>query len=237
MNIISWNCNMAFRKKFSRVINPLPDLLVIQECENKEKLQAHIGDFPYNQLFWYGDNIHKGIAVISFRDVHIEKSEDHQPEHRYIIPMILNYQNQRIHLFAIWAMPFKNSPAKSYVAQIWSAMKTYQSKLNEPSILIGDFNSNAIWDKTRKQGNHSQLVEFLDSYNITSVYHHLRNELHGEELEPTLYLLKKLHKPYHLDYCFVSKSFISNQTSIRIGKHNDWIKWSDHMPIFIDHIN
>ena len=38
---------------------------------------------------------------------------------------------------------------------------------------------------------------------IISLYHTIKSEDHGEEKDPTLYLLKKQTKPYHLDYCFV----------------------------------
>jgi len=45
------------------------------------------------------------------------------------------------------------------------------------------------------------------------------------------YLLKKKEKPYHIDYIFASNSFINNLKSCSVGKYNDWIKLSDHMPI------
>ena len=36
MRIVTWNCNGAFRKKYSRlkIDDKYPDILVIQECEN-----------------------------------------------------------------------------------------------------------------------------------------------------------------------------------------------------------
>ena len=38
MRIVTWNCNGAFRKKYSRlkIDDKYPDILVIQECENPE---------------------------------------------------------------------------------------------------------------------------------------------------------------------------------------------------------
>ena len=39
MRIITWNCNMAFRKKASCILPLDPDLLVIPECECPDKLK------------------------------------------------------------------------------------------------------------------------------------------------------------------------------------------------------
>ena len=62
----------------------------------------------------------------------------------------LKFNSKEINLFGIWAMPYKSSRAKSYVGQIWRAIHYYSNCLDDDSILIGDFNSNAIWDKKRK---------------------------------------------------------------------------------------
>ncbi len=34
MKIITWNCNLAFMKKFESLIDKNADILIIQECEN-----------------------------------------------------------------------------------------------------------------------------------------------------------------------------------------------------------
>ena len=233
MNILTWNCNMAFRKKFQEVISEEIDLVVIQECENQHKLVASFKDLKYNEIIWYGKNPNKGIAIISFNEAKIKLRKEFNEDFEYILPIELTLRRKKINLFAIWAMPFKNSPAKSYVGQIWRAVNYYEKLLEKNSILIGDFNSNSIWDNKRKVGNHSSLVELLNNYGIVSLHHHLKKEQHGSETEPTLYLLKQERKPFHIDYCFVPKKFISNKTNIQIGKYKDWITKSDHMPIWI----
>ena len=236
MKIISWNCNMAFRKKYEKIIQSKPDLLVLQECENEERLQKCLSQFEYNELVWYGGNPNKGVAVISFNDVHIELKDNFNTKFEFIVPLSLKIKGREINLFAIWAMPHKSIRKLSYVGQTLGAMSYYSELLSEESILIGDFNSNSIWDKKKKSGTHSELVQLLNDKEITSLYHEQKKVRHGEEPDPTLYLLKKEHKPYHLDYCFASKSLASKQTEITIGKLEDWIKLSDHMPLIIEHI-
>ena len=71
MKIITWNCNMAFRKKFETIMQQQPDVLVLQECEGEAKLKEALKDFPVNQIFWYGKNPHKGTAAISFKDAQL----------------------------------------------------------------------------------------------------------------------------------------------------------------------
>ena len=46
-----------------------------------------------------------------------------------------------------------------------------------------------------------------------------------------------MKKPYHLDYCFASENLIRSNTKIAIGKYDDWIKLSDHMPVVIENLN
>lgn len=234
MRIITWNCNMAFRKKYERIMELAPDLLVLQECEHKEKLEIALDQTNYNEIIWYGENPHKGVAAITYNNLTIELLDIHDPEYQYVLPLRLTRRGTAYNLFVIWAMPHKTERRKNYVGQIYGAIHHYSELLDEPSILVGDFNSNAIWDKKRRDNNHSNVVAFLDKKSIKSLYHLRNSSRHGEEPDPTLYLLKNIDKPYHIDYCFASKGLIKRSTKISVGHHNDWLKLSDHMPVIID---
>ncbi len=237
MNIISWNCNMAFRNKCEKVLKLKPDLLVIQECENQEKLKNALDNMDYNDILWHGQNPHKGVAAISFNDVKLSLKSGYSEEFQYIIPLELKSKKRLLNLFHIWAMPHITNRKKDYIGQIWGALNYFSEFLKEDSIWIGDFNSNAIWDKKKRIGNHTDVVNRLEEYKIRSLYHQQTREMQGQELEPTLYLLKKMHKPYHMDFCFLSDNLINENTKISIGDYDDWISLSDHMPIFIKSIN
>ena len=226
---------MAFRKKWPSILKYNPDILVVQECELKDKILAS-ENFPKHEDFiWFGENKNKGIGIISFNGIRIKRSPYHNEDFKFILPVdILNFGSLK--LFVIWAMPSKEGNKASYIGQVWKSLNHYD--LSEGNaILIGDWNSNAIWDKERRVGNHTQSIDLLSKFRIFSLYHTLRNEAPGNETEPTLFLLKKQDKPYHLDYCFASESLICNATEIKIGKYSDWIKQSDHMPLIIDNLN
>jgi len=226
---------MAFRKKWKSILEFNPDILIVQECENESKYKSSQLIPNYNEFIWIGENLNKGLGVISFNNYHIEISKNHNIHFKYILPIKVSGEFE-FNLYAIWAMPNKKSRRQGYVGQIWKAVKFYESKFSKESMLIGDWNSNAKWNNKRKNGNHTHVTKLLQEYNIISVYHELKKEEHGEETNQTLYLLKQKHNPFHIDYCFVSKSMINKDTSISIGKYKDWIKLSDHMPMIIDNL-
>lgn len=227
---------MAFRKKHQRILRMKPDILVLQECENIEKLQPLIDNIKYNNLLWYGKNPNKGIAILSFNQCTVEIKKEFDSRYEYIMPLSLTCNDSKINLFCIWAMPHPSDRSKNYVGQIWGAIHHYEKLLNKPSILIGDFNSNSFWDKKIKNGNHTDLVKFLEAKKIRSIYHEKEKLLHGNEKQPTFYLVKNKLKPYHLDYCFSSQQMITDQTKIKVGKYSEWIKLSDHMPLIIENL-
>jgi len=222
---------MAFRKKWHAIIDPALDILVVQECEHPSKFVKNQIIPNYNEFLWYGDNEHKGLGIITFNDYHVRPDESHLPEYRYIIPYKIEGPTE-CHLYSIWAMPHKKR-SHSYVGQIWRALQHYEILEKENNILIGDFNSNAIWDRERRHGNHSDVVRILEEKAISSIYHSSTKEEHGSEQSPTLYLLKQLGRPFHMDYCFASQRLINKSTKIAIGKYQDWIHLSDHMPVWV----
>jgi len=66
MKIISWNCNMAFRKKAKFILGHSPDILVIPECESPERLKFPEGLLVPDDMVCCGENEHKGLGVFSF---------------------------------------------------------------------------------------------------------------------------------------------------------------------------
>ncbi len=116
---------------------------------------------------------------------------------------------------------------------IWKYLQIHSKDLTDsPTLIMGDFNSNVIWDKEDRWWNHSDVVEELDDLNFKSLYHFQNSEEQGEEKIPTFYHQKKIEKPYHIDFCFASSEFINSK--LEIGKVEKWMEFSDHMPLTID---
>ncbi|HJW08314.1 MAG TPA: hypothetical protein VJ483_01695, partial [Holophagaceae bacterium] len=102
-------------------------------------------------------------------------------------------------------------------------------------VFLGDFNSNAIWDHEHPADrNHSAVVARLKSHGLVSAYHHQRQEAHGCENEPTFYLHWNEAKPFHLDYCFLPKTWARRIRNVEVGGFEAWKDHSDHRPLIVD---
>ena len=64
--IITWNCNMAFRKKAGLILSYQPDILVIPECEHPDKLKFMEGIPEPTDILWFGTNVNKGLGIFSY---------------------------------------------------------------------------------------------------------------------------------------------------------------------------
>jgi exodeoxyribonuclease-3 len=233
MKLILWNCQGAFRNKAEIILRLKPDILVIQECENPEKLIFNNSTIKPNDFLWFGDNQHKGLGIFSFSDFKFEILEQHNPEFKIVVPIKVTNHNNSFVLFAIWA---NNAGDKNnrYIEQVWKAINYYDEILNtETTILAGDFNSNKIWDRKHRIGNHSTVVDKLESKSIFSIYHKHYNEEQGKESKPTFYLQRNKDKPYHIDYCFASENLMEKFKDIEIGTYENWIEYSDHSPVIV----
>jgi exodeoxyribonuclease III len=224
---------MAFRRKARYILDYGPDILVVPECEHPDKL-LFPEDIPKpTDILWFGQNRNKGLAVFSYGRFHLKVLGVHNEQLQMIVPIVVADGRKKFTLFAVWA----NNPTDrdgQYIEQVWKALHCYEPLLTgKKVILVGDFNSNSIWDRPRREGNHSNVVKFLERKRIFSAYHSHFNQLQGKEKHPTLYLYRHIDKPYHIDYCFVSAFFAKRLISVEVGKHNIWAKHSDHIPVVV----
>lgn len=234
MRLITWNCQGAFRKKADIILSYRPDILIVPESEHPDKLIYSETNPKPNTFHWHGENIHKGIGIYTYSDYKIELLSNFNPEFRYILPFQVSGHGQTFILFAIWAMSNKENFEARYIGQIWRAINHYSSLLGASTILVGDFNSNKIWDYKKRVGSHSDVVRKLADNNIQSIYHKYFNFEQGREEHPTFFLQRKLNKAYHIDYCFASTDIIEKVKNIEIGTYENWIEHSDHVPLIIN---
>ncbi len=227
LKIVTWNCNGKFREKYKEIAQLNADIYIIQECENpaltnndKYKTWAH------NHI-WVGANKNKGLGVFLREDLKMKPLEWDSAGLKYFIRFCID---KEIVIIAAWCH-HADSPTFGYIGQLWKYLQLHKDKIKK-GIIAGDLNSNAIWDKWDRWWNHSDVVRELADGGICSIYHHQTNTEHGKEDIPTFFLQKNAQKPYHIDYIFASEILIPDRSSnMEIGKREDWIKWSDHMPI------
>jgi exodeoxyribonuclease III len=233
MKLVTWNCQGAYRKKAKILLQQQPDIVVVQECEHPDKLVFEDNTQYPNDSLWFGDYLHKGLGIFSYSEYKFAIHKSYNADFKFVIPITVSGGEVEFILFAIWA----NNPSDKngrYVEQVWKAIHHYDSLLYDfPCILTGDFNSNTIWDRKSRIGNHSEVVEKLKEKKIVSIYHLYLKEEQGKEKTPTFYLYRNVEKPYHLDYCFVSQYFYDKLQELEVGKFENWIGFSDHLPLFI----
>lgn len=234
MKVITWNCNGAFRRKFHLIEKLGADILVIQECEDPsidpgvDKERVAYKEWAQNYL-WIGKNQNKGLGIFArSQHINLKKLEWRDDGLQLFLPCRIN---TKFNLIAVWTKQ-ANSPNFRYIGQFWKYLQLHKKAVGrDPVIICGDFNSNAIWDEWDRWWNHSDVVRELGEIDIHSMYHELMKEDQGKESSPTLYLHKRLERPYHIDYAFISKRLLSAASSIEIGKHGSWLVHSDHMPL------
>ena len=183
---------------------------------------------------WFGKNQHKGLAIFSYCDYRFKVLENHNEDFKMIIPIGVTGGQFDFNLFLIWAYNPDDKDGK-YITQVWKAITHYDELLTgKPTMFIGDFNSNTIWDhKKHRLGSHSGVVKQLENKGIFSTYHIYHKQIQGTEQHPTFYLYRHKDKPYHLDYCFVSADMLERLQSVDIGEYDFWIKYSDHVPLIV----
>lgn len=141
---------MAFRKKAGFILTHKPGILVVLECECPDKLVFPVDTPKPTDILWYGKNQNKGLAIFSYSDYRFTVLDNHNQDLQIIIPVAVTGGKYDFNLFAVWA----NNPTDRdglYIEQVWKAVHHYNTLLKDSkTILIGDFNSNKIWD--RKHG-------------------------------------------------------------------------------------
>ncbi|MBZ0090681.1 MAG: endonuclease/exonuclease/phosphatase family protein [Sulfuricellaceae bacterium] len=228
MRLVTWNCCRGQYAKKVPLLEPLaPDIAVIQECA-KPVAES-------NRCLWFGDNPRQGVLIQSWGSYTVHPLPPIPDVPKYIIPIQVHGPADFV-LFAVWS---KVNARYRYVEAVVRAVELYQDLFAaSPSVLIGDLNSNAIWDNTHPtELNHSALVKQLDRLGLSSSYHHFFGEAHGAETRPTYYFHWNKQKPFHIDYCFVPVSWVSNIRSVEIGSYGEWQHHSDHRPLLVEVAN
>ncbi len=135
-------------------------------------------------------------------------------------------------LLAVWA---KHNPGCRYIEGVVLAVQQYRELFSQfETVLIGDLNSNDIWDNHHPADrNHTALVKLLDQLGLVSSYHTAREEPTGKETQPTYYMHGHEARPYHIDYCFLPTSWASNIQRVEIGTYEAWKSHSDHRPLLV----
>ena len=230
---------MRFREEYKLIFPMNPDIIVIQECEDLKTINFDLFSNTPSDIYWIGDNPKKGLGVITFNDFKISLYEDYDNSFKYILPLEISKNNISFNLIGVWTQMVgkHNKDHKNYIRQVILSMEKYDSFIKpDNTIIIGDFNSNLKWEKPHRHidYDHKYVVEELQKKGIESSYHYYFKEEQGDETRSTFFYHHKKEKPFHIDFCFLSKNLTERLSKVEIGKYENWIKYSDHVPMIID---
>tara|TARA_X000001036_G_C20482914_1_gene726451 strand:+ start:64 stop:747 length:684 start_codon:yes stop_codon:yes gene_type:complete len=224
---------MRFRNDYAQALSYKPDVMVIPECETLAKIKVP----ETSDSYWIGDNVSKGLGVFTFNNFKIDLYDKYTNEFKYILPLIVSKGNISYKLIAVWTKKVEDKKKNhiNYIRQLHFALKEYESFIDDENVIIaGDLNSNLIWERTGVDKNHQDVLDQLLDKNIHSSYHHFFKEEQGKETQGTYFHYHKEDRPFHIDFCFLSKNILDRLKSVEIGKFKDWIHLSDHVPVIID---
>lgn len=225
MRLVAWNCCMGpLDRKLTALRTLAPDIAVLPECPRLPRSPG--------STCWIGANPHKGLGVLARPPWRITRATRRTNLPRYVLPLRVTGPESFL-LWAVWAC---HHEADIYVRGTHRAVDSSRRLLGSgPNVILGDFNSNAIWDREHPADeSHSALVRKLAALGLSSSYHAHFAEPHGAESRPTFFEYRHEHRPYHIDYCFVPTAWVGRITSVAVGVHTEWARSSDHMPLIVD---
>lgn len=197
------------------------DIYVIQECEDPNScVNPAYHEFSKSAV-WTGVNKNKGLGIFFKTGIHYIQNLWPDYGLRHFISVRIGSE---FDLLGVWA-------CKPYIEEYDIYQNINYAAYAENTIIIGDFNSNRIWDSQHGLRNHSAVVRALEAKNLCSAYHFTRNESQGKETEQTFYMHRHLNRGYHIDYCFLAPQRIAG---FEILDPQKWLAHSDHMPMVLD---
>lgn len=230
MRLATWNCNGALRRKLSEADALEADILVVQECENPAQFSGDYRDWAADYA-WIGYGKSKGIGVFPRKGQSIEALNWESDGFELFLPVRIGGD---IEVIAVWTQNASPS-STAYIGQFWHYLQLNCEKFGPRTLIAGDLNSNAIWDKPRRVWNHSTCITTLEAAGFLSLYHLATGEAQGTESQSTFFLHRSALKPYHIDYVFANKAILGESSPVvSVGRYQDWIGCSDHMPIIVD---
>lgn len=221
MRLATWNCSRGSGDaavRAAEVADLAPDITVLQECAVPGTAARHV--------VWLGGKVDHGVAVVVLSPFTAFRLDDQAVDESAYRCRIEGPRS--FNLLAVWAKKPR------YVSSIYSCLDRHRDwLLDGPTVIAGDFNSHARWDRNGRP-NHTDLVTRLrDEFGLVSAWHSFPGN-QGKEEPATLFHLWKAERPYHIDYIFIPEWWVSAVTRCWIPDDPAGARRSDHRPVVVE---
>jgi exonuclease III len=229
MRIVSWNCGGRYYGGFTKKAKFIsdyykPDILVVQECTQKECTDLQT---EWSNPVWHNDDVDnssQGIGIFAKTDYKIECISDFDKSFRYVVPYRVTGVKQPFTLIAVWTQQMDSTGVKyeNYHVPVRKALDVLKNYKFENSIIIGDFNTGA--DKSDSKQWYTNLATEMKRADLKNCAGE-----DGQELCPTFF---RGNGSWLDDHCFATSDI--KVISFGIGNKDYWMQYSDHCPLIVD---
>jgi hypothetical protein len=223
IRLATWNCCRSSAAKTADAVAALDaSLTVLQEARRPTPLKP-------GQL-WMGTNPRNGVGVIPGHGFEVALGPVSPAAPWSILPIKVSGP-VALQVLMVWTRE-----EHRYIQGLDAALSAYAPfLLAGPTVVLGDFNANAIWDNPRRPTDFSRVAARLRAqFGLVSAYHARSSEAFGSESQATHYFWRKRSRPFHLDYCFVPAHWVRDLVNVSILDGPPWDALSDHRPLVVD---
>jgi exodeoxyribonuclease III len=226
LRIVTWNCNMALRLKFDRLLSLRPDVAVIQECADPAGAKSWQPDCT--ACDWIGFNTDKGLGIFTFGGLTLTRHASHSETYALYLPVTVSGWCH-FNLLGLWAADPRTAPAGA-TSDPATALQYYRSFLAAgPAVVAGDFNRLPQQMSVRHSGPGSSMVDLLAGAGLTNADFAMSDASGQPALRRTHFHQRKFSRGFVVDYIFIPATEAARLTAFEVGDPHDWITWSDHV--------
>jgi hypothetical protein len=228
LRIVTWNCNMALRLKFDRLLSLRPDVAVVQECADPDGANGWRPDCAAYD--WIGFNPDKGLGIFTFGDLALTRHPGYSETYALYLPVVVSGWCH-FNLLGLWTADPRKVPAGA-TNDPAAALQHYRSFLAAgTSIVAGDFNRLPQQMTVRRSGPSSSVVDVLAGTGLTNVDLAMSDAAGQPALRRTHFHQRKFSRGFVVDYIFIPSAEAAHLAAFEVGDPHDWITWSDHVPL------
>jgi exodeoxyribonuclease III len=230
MRIVTWNCQGGFRRKLDRLASLAPDVAVVCEAPFASPYVQSLVDEPVS---WHAAGAHPetSLTVAGFRGglascvlASVELCNWGVAVATAGGPGVLG----------VWSVP---APGRRYGDEVLAVIQAHAERIAGGNVAVaGDFNIDAhgVGNGGGGVALFAAIVQSLSDLGLISAYHAWTDEAPGLESAMTHFHLRRADRGFHIDYCFIPASWRSAIRKVSIGAPDEWLPYSDHMPLLVD---